>query len=450
MSTTTPTTDKVLIHNLPRLPPELWLLIFRFATSAPIISPFEFAYYYEPFQSRHHNISTALFNAALRDKCAITSVCRQWHELARDVRYEDIRIGRHIAGLYAVLIESAPVPASATIVGGTGTTMTARHCVRRAVLPYAHTEKPTYHAPSALALLALLPHLEVLVRPPLPIPAPPRQQRRLPIPIPTATASPTAVPTLPALRRLEWAFEDEGGEPGKSRISLLHDILIAAPSLHELVLTGRIPLDAVTVLRQNRLHLRELRTLRLHGGAGTCWYIAEQTTYWELPVLENLVMEGPARAQPLKALWGKFGGQVRVLELELGGGGWGGMSIGDVSKVVAFCPALEELNLRVVVEDYLNWIPRDFDDLTWTCTHHTLQRIRICVDSVEWSVETWMKIVEYIGKFGKGCPVLSQVVLYVLPGQVEATLQNSQFLVLRETLLSSGRQLLLHLVHAWY
>jgi len=93
-----------------------------------------------------------------------------------------------------------------------------------------------------------------------------------------------------------------------------------------------------------------------------CWYIAEQTTHWELPVLENIVVEGLrlglARAQPLKALWGKFGlfgGQVRVLELELGGGGWGGMSMGDVSKTVAFCPALEELDLRVVVEDYLIW-----------------------------------------------------------------------------------------------
>ena len=455
MSTSTPTTEPT---KVPRLPPELWLLIFRFATSAPIISPFEFAYYYEPFQSRHRRISTALFDAALRDKCAISSVCRQWHALARDTLYEDIRIGPHIAGLYAILIEPAPV--SATIVGGeSGTgTITARHCVRRAVLPYAQTEKPTYywHAPSALALLALLPHLEVLVRPPLPVPAPTRKQGPLPIPIPTAT--PTAVPTLPALRRLEWAFKDDGGEPGKGRISFFHDILNAAPSLHELILTGQIPFFAGTALRQKHLHLRELRTLRLHDGAGTCPYIAEQTTYWELPVLEKIVVEGLARAQPLKALCRKFGGQVRVLELELGGGGWGGMSMGDVSKTVAFCPALEELNLRVVVEDNLDRIPMDIDDMTWsvqdihdvswTCTHHTLQRIRIRVDLEEWSVETWMQIVEYVGKFGKGCSVLSEVVLYVLPEQVEATLQNPQFLELRETLLSSGKQLLLHLVHA--
>ena len=34
----------------------------------------------------------ALSPAAPRDKCAITLVCRQWHALAGDTRYEDIRI----------------------------------------------------------------------------------------------------------------------------------------------------------------------------------------------------------------------------------------------------------------------------------------------------------------------------------------------------------------------
>lgn len=89
----------VAIQTLPVLPPELWLLIFRFATSVSIISPFEFTYHYEPFQSRHHETTTALFDAALRDKCAIVSVCRQWHALAGDMRYEDIRIRRGIAAL---------------------------------------------------------------------------------------------------------------------------------------------------------------------------------------------------------------------------------------------------------------------------------------------------------------------------------------------------------------
>ena len=445
ITTTEPT--KVGVHIVPRLPPELWLLIIRFATSAPIISPFEFAYYYEPFRSRHHEDITACFDAALRDKCAIMSVCRQWYALVGDTRYEDIRIERHIVALYAVLIESAPAPAANIVDGRSGTgTITARHCVRRAVLPYAHTELPTYYGPSALAFLALLPHLEVLVRPPLILPAPPRQQRRVRIPIPDPTTSTIAF-GLPSLRRLEWAFEDEGGEPLKSRTNVLYYILVSAPSLHELVLTGPMPRDAFSPPYPDVIHLRALHTLRLHDGAGACRFIAYHLGYLKLPALENVVVEGRTSAQSLMALWRKFRGQVRVLELELGGGIWGGVSIGDVSRIVTDCFALEELNLRVPVEGYLNVIPEDTNDITWSCTHYTLQRIRIRIDSAKWSVETWMKILEYIGKFGKGCPALSQVVLYVLPEQVEVTLQNPQYNVLREILLSSGRQLLLHLVH---
>ena len=438
---------------LPRLPPELWLLIFRFATSAPIISPSEFTYHYEPFQSRHHRISTACFDATLRVKCAIVSVCRQWHALAGDMRYEDIRIRRGIAALYAALTLTEPAPApAATAVGSESSTATgtiaARHYVRRAVLPYAHAEKPSYHTPSALALLALLPHLEVLVRPPLPMPGPSRRQRRVRVPIPIPT-TPTAAPALPTLRRLEWAFEGRDLKAHTSGIDFLIDILAAAPSLHELVLIGPIPYNAPVSLRKDRLHLPALRTLRLHDGAGTCPRVAEQTTYWELPSLETVVVEGHGNAQWLGAIWQKFGGQVRRLELELGGGWRGGASIGDVSKIVAACPALEELNLRVVVEDSTDWSPMHPDDVAWSCTHNTLQRIGICIHDVDdecCSAVTWMKVVEFTGKFVKGCPALHQVVLYV--EDVEVALQNSRFHEFRETLSSSGRELLLHSVHA--
>ena len=442
MSATTEPT-KVGVHivpRLPELPPELWLLIIRFATSAPIISPFEFAYYYEPFRSRRHNITTELFDDALLDKCAIMSVCKQWYALVGDIRYEDIRIGRHIATLYPVLHGPAPEPGTDTTRISDG--ITARHRVRRAVLPYAHTEKPTYHAPLALALLALFPHLEVLVRPPLKIPAPPPQQRCLPIPLPIIT-TPLAAPALPSLRRLEWAFEGEGSQQGTSGINLLYDILVAAPSLQELVLTGQMPFSAVTTPHENRLHLRALHTLRLHSGAGACWFIAAQTVYWELPVLENVVVEGFGRAGPLRALW-KKGEHVRMLELELEGG-WGGVSIGDVSKIVAVCPALEELNLQVGVEEYVNRTPMDVEDVTWFCTHNTLQRIGSCIDDLDCSVETWRKIVHYIWKIVEGCPALGQVLLYV--SDVEVASQHARFHAFREALLSNGRQLYLHLVH---
>ena len=369
------------------------------------------------------------------------------------MRYEDIRIRRGIAALYAALTEPAPAPAPTTEGGGSGTrngTIAARHSVRRAVLPYV--EKPTYHTPSALAFLALLPHLEVLVRPPLPpVPWPSRPQRRLPVRIPI-TPTPTAAPALPTLRRLEWAFENVDPKARASGIDFLIDILAASPSLHELVLTGPTPINDPVALRQDHLHLRALRTLRLHDRAAKCWFVTEQTTYWELPALETVVVEGPGGARELEAFWGKFGKQLRVLELALGGrfqGRWGGASIGDVSRIVAVCPALEELNLRVITEECADWSPTHLDDIIWSCTHNTLQRIRFCiydVDDEACFAETWMKVAEFIGKFVKGCPALHQVVLYV--EDVEVALQYSRLHELCEKLSSSGRELLLHSVHA--
>ena len=89
LTNSTEPVTQVAVH-IPRLPPELWLLIFRFATSAPIT---ESTHNYEPFRPRHET-ATVHSNAALRDKCAIALVCRQWGALFGDMIYEDIRIGR--------------------------------------------------------------------------------------------------------------------------------------------------------------------------------------------------------------------------------------------------------------------------------------------------------------------------------------------------------------------
>ncbi|KAH9983368.1 hypothetical protein BJV77DRAFT_1072934 [Russula vinacea] len=107
------------------------------------------------------------------------------------------------------------------------------------------TATPTYfyHAPPALALLALLPHLEVLVRPPisnLPLPLllkPPPPRHRSPIPIAPHTAPfsgpssltlfarfefPIAAPALPALCHLEWAFDQMGAAARAGGIENYH------------------------------------------------------------------------------------------------------------------------------------------------------------------------------------------------------------------------------------
>jgi len=150
---------------------------------------------------------------------------------------------------------------------------------------------------------------------------------------------------------------------------------------------------------------------------------------------------------------------VRVLEMELGMGGDGGggccggsVPMADVGKIVSACPALEELNVRVGAEDLnnLNWDENSDaadggEPRTWSCAHDTLQRVGICVVAREWTAKTWMAVANYVVQFGKGCPTLRCVMLYVRDVQVAA--QNGEFRALRGTLLSSGRQLILRSIH---
>src|SRR5258708_6021167 len=369
-----------MVNHTPKLPPELWLIIFRLATSSPITYPSDSEaphYYYEPFQPCYETI-TALSDVALRDRCAITLVCRQWHALAGDMRYEDIRIGHGMAALHAALSEPA---AANTIVNGITDTDTnantntssesppppSRHRVRRAVLPYAYTATPTSHAPPALALLALLPHLEALVRPPLPpLPPPPPPHpppspppSRTVIPIPTTSLPspssprfdfPTAAPALPALRRLEWAFDETGAASRAGGINSLRDMLIAAPNLSELVLTGPIPFTGGRCLS-----LPALRALHFQAGAGKSSYLMFQITPWVMPMLDNIIVEGEVRAAVLEILCVTFGRQVRVMELELGRG----MSMNELGAISRICPALEEINLRIDVLLLDNYSPMD-------------------------------------------------------------------------------------------
>jgi hypothetical protein len=452
---------------VPKLPAELWLLIFRLATSSYTSTS---APQYEPFQPCP-DTAAALSKAALRNKCALVMVCKQWHALVLDMLYEDIRIGPGLSTLHAALCEPSSSSVAVTDDDGDDNAPRAqRHRVRRAVLPYAHTTTPTRETPPALTLLTLLPHLEVLVRPPpyyhdyFPHHRHDRPYRPPPLPpLPRFEFSITT-PALPALRRLEWAFEGMGAAARSGGINALDDVLRAAPSLHELVLVGPMPLAALQQHHNPRLGLRALRTLRLHRGAAACPFVVRQTMYWAFPALENVVITGAEHADVLEPLWEALGGSVRVLEVQLGGVGGAGarmgvadalLSVMDMSRNVSACPKLEELNVRLGLEDFDNpvWdaleggggvgvsMPR-----TWACAHDTLQRLGVCVDAGSWTAETWTAVVEYVAQFENGCPALRCVALYV-PDVVVAA-QNLQFRALREKMTSSGRELLLQSFHA--
>jgi hypothetical protein len=171
-----------------------------------------------------------------------------------------------------------------------------------------------------------------------------------------------------------------------------------------------------------------------------------------MPALENIVVEGGGRAKAFEEFWGTFGGQVRLVQLDLGGEG---MWMDDVGEIVNACPELEELNFRIGCGHLNNsWSPTDDNNnfvnavsVSAAHVHHALQRLGICVDvdsdAPEWSVKTWMALAEFVGGW-KLCPALRQVVLYVRDVQVAE--QNPQFHLFHEELASSGRQLLLRSV----
>jgi hypothetical protein len=172
-----------------------------------------------------------------------------------------------------------------------------------------------------------------------------------------------------------------------------------------------------------------------------------------MPALENIVVEGGGRATTFEERWWIFGGQrqVRVVQLELSGGG---MQMGDVGEIVNACPELQELNFRIYCDHLLNgWSPTKMDDnfvnavsISAAYVHDALQRLGICVDvdlDAPESVKTWMALAEFVGEW-KLCPALRQVVLYVRDVQVVE--RNPQFHLFHGELASSGRQLLLRSV----
>ncbi|KAI0275252.1 hypothetical protein BC834DRAFT_1037783 [Gloeopeniophorella convolvens] len=377
----------------PRLPVELWLHIFRLTTAAPDA----LSTIYEPFCSSTDAAARA--DATLRAKCTLALVCKQWRALAHDFLYEDLRIGAGLPALCSSL-SSTRTPAA--------------HRARRAVLPYTSTASPTAAPPPALALLDSLPSLSVLVRPPL--------DPRSPTPIfEHATDAPAA---LPALRRLEWAFDGTGAAARAGGLNAL-DVLLraAAPHLHELVLDGRLPLPA---LRQRRVRLPALRTLRLRRGAGACPLVARQTAYWDLPALERVVLEGAACAEPLDALWEAHGARLRALELGRG------VSRADAACMMARCGALEELYLHVGAAE-------DGVLVEAECVHATLRRVGVCVDAGAGKALPWARVAEEVGALAEGCAALCEVALYVRAP--EAVERSAEVARLRDALCARGRAL---------
>lgn len=92
-----------------RLPTELWLHIFRIATTTPDFNRLQGTKYY-PFQNPsriHPEPKSQVEELVWKTKMNLMLVCRQWNKIVLEYVYENIHIGDHWQSLLDVLERSA-------------------------------------------------------------------------------------------------------------------------------------------------------------------------------------------------------------------------------------------------------------------------------------------------------------------------------------------------------
>ena len=253
--------------------PELWILVFRWATYPSDGYP---APYYEPFRA-----SSESFDELLKTKHALVQVCRLWRALATNFLYEDVRVSYNSASLKTVLTDHPSL---------------ARF-VHRLELPYTQTatERPD-DTHDVVQILRSCPSLTTLVRPFSEV-----------LPYAVRYEFPAEIVSLPSLTRLEWWHYNNAARSGG--INSLTDVLRNAPSLQFLALGGEFWMNSMRL--DTPIRLPALKTLRLKRvNALFVWQIGR----WELPSLVHVVADFPTEHGGLEELWLQFGSQLCTVE----------------------------------------------------------------------------------------------------------------------------------------
>ncbi|KAI0066421.1 hypothetical protein BV25DRAFT_1377407 [Artomyces pyxidatus] len=368
------------------LPPELWIHIFHLATSSPALH----ASQYEPF---HPSFLSQDAASTLKVKSAIALVCRHWRAMSLEMLYEDVRIRHGDVALGRALV-------------GHG------RWVRRAILPYHHSETPTPHPIPALDILRQCPRLEVLVRPPLGWPP-----DRLRFEFPAEAIS------LPLLKRLDWWHHNPADRSGG--INSLNEVLRSAPNLEYLSYGGEM--WQVSLSRRS-LELPALKVLRLrHIDA----IFVRQICTWRLPSLTHLVMEWPTHPQVVEVLWETLGPGLETVELGI----HLGFALRDyLSTVLTGCSNLREINY------YIFFTMRLRDSVV----HEHLKRVglhahaNLTIDSNDDVV--WAHVEDHLKAYHtETFPSLTEFVLY--GPEWEPLIQHGRFSELEAMVAADGRSL---------
>ncbi|KAF7301492.1 hypothetical protein MIND_00714600 [Mycena indigotica] len=340
------------------IPPEIWRVIFSFATLPP---ESHFVLEYVPFQRGREYEETSGYleeeSSRLNICLALIRVCRSWKTIGEEFLYHHVRLSNNASALHN-FVSGLRRSADQDGLGGIG------RFVWRLELPDAYFRtRPAYPlqqiATSLAELLQLCWRVQILVRPPLRLDAGDGQLWGELIHEPLHKK-----PTIYSnLRRLEWSESDLDfrihGETSGQRLS---EILLRSPNLEYLSLCADLipnisPTPSLRTLRLNRSHyasrqMKEAATTRPH-----------------LPNLTHLILQASLPSAALSFL-STVGQHLCVLEFTFAPQII--YSSDQLQRIFSRCPALEELVYHLGAPELS------------ACQHPSIRRIRLKINTDEW------------------------------------------------------------------
>ncbi|KAJ7070535.1 hypothetical protein C8F01DRAFT_1046111 [Mycena amicta] len=267
-------TSSSLRHD--SLPTELWLEVFTLLDSAH-----SYVVSHAPFQAVP---GVGAESKACRDYFTVVLVCRNWRAWAIGLLYRSLKLSKFVQAPLAYY----------------------GHLVRRAVVPYTTTATEIHNGPMlSTEILSLCPNLEVLVRPPF---------------TPSPLSNPrfefdATCPSLSKLKRLDWWNYIEASRSGG--INSLTSVLERAPNIEYLFIGGAfshftaVPFHSLG--DETTVCLPRLRTLRIN--LSNALLLRHVMYRWELPGLENVVLDAPLGRAGTDLVWEFLGPRLAVVEL---------------------------------------------------------------------------------------------------------------------------------------
>ena len=368
------------------LPQEIWLHIFRLATSTPT-SHEDCELQYSPFRTISFlDRDWSSMQVTLNVKRTIVRVCKAWRVLAMEVMFEIVRIRHGTEGLQKGLEKSGEE---------LGVDAYGRWIRRVEISPQIIDFDPL-NPVEIPEILRRCTQAGILVRPYI------TPTGNYPL-SPARFAPDRHFPLLPALKRIDWwTPPDSPPTSASERHEFLDDLLRNSPNLSYLSLgDGSAFLASVHPNRYTDSHaiiLPSLTTLRLESQTEPLY---RRILHWSLPRLTHLILN-PGQFQLSTELLMVFGSQLHVVELM-----WCNIVYHRecFKQILRQCPNLRELNYHVDTA---------FPPPIVLASHQNLQciRLHLRLNSLA-SDKVLAFVMTHFGMFaGHSLPAFERIVLY--------------------------------------